>query len=1265
MAETVAFTATQFADGKERIELRRQREAGFLRKAKSELIPKAEWIRLAPPAGMAALSRLRSLPGAEAIAEDDDGLIVPPECIAPLTEHEAHSLGLPPATNLTLELDASGALHDGTISVAKKWLRRGGMPVRVKVTGARIRESSGTARLAEPIYSTNLQVDRLAAAGDGDERRARFAELREMLGDLDGDAVKPDGFISKVRIAYAANFSLDLRTHGGLFDFDPVLFSRSVGENEDGDLVDANETALLTDFEQQKFSTRFRSQRGGKRSYLLSDGTILFVDPLLGKALDIVREKQSATGDERKDFARSPQAYIRERLALDDTGDDEAADRLFIETQQYSERVAGIETWQKPVLPWIKPKPNSWLPESFGIRIGEEPDVVHVDLKPGEAEELLGKIDRAIDGGQKTTAFKGEDVPATPVSRTAVKSVVDLETEIANDTEKGSDNQELPAQLPTYFLKVGENFETLEYSRLTAQATDAVNFVPPPMPACVRSSPKPHQIEAFAWLTEAWDRKVPGLLLADDMGLGKTFQALTFLSWLRSIKAPGQPVLIVAPTGLLRNWQAEIKLHLEHGALGEIVEAFGTNLKSLRLEAGNDIRGGTSKLDVSHWKDAGVVLTTFETMRDYHMSFARVPFSAIIYDEIQKLKNPASQMTRAAKALNADIQVGMTGTPVENRLQDLWSIADVVFPGFLGSSKEFERTYSADDSDALKALQDQLIERDGVAPPFMLRRMKEALLTGLPSKEVVPYEVSMPLEQADAYDRVLARARALRQSGDKGAMLKILHMLRGTSLHPKPPVGLDDFEGYISSSARLAKTFELLDEISRKGEKALVFCEDLDMQAFLAIAFQERFGLSHAVQIINGSVAGSKRQDMVTKFQSRPAGFDVMILSPKAGGVGLTITAANHVIHLSRWWNPAVEDQATDRVYRIGQDKPVTVHIPMAVHPDDAIGPSSFDVRLNRLMERKRELSRGLLVPPESASDIDEMLSAVLDGEKPTPTKHESAGEPAASQTSEPPDPASIDMPESDRGAPFNEGSASDELTPAPTHVVSTSEEGIAAQSSTQSDSDDEAVADDGESISSARSEAPPTRQDRPILSAKPVAKSAIQSPVEAAESRVTEVRRVVYEVGGMRDWTIFNQHIEGCSIQSLRIIDPYCCANEAARRRLVDFVVRFAKASRGVTHVQVKSFDADSVKDCWESDDEQSRDLQSRMAGKLPDAEFRHIQKSRRSAEDLHDRSVTALLENGEKVIWDLGRGIDGVMTARNACTVNAFREPALDTAA
>ena len=1189
MAERIAFTSSQTPEGKERIELRRQRDSGFLRKASSECIARREWVKCAPMAGLAAISRLHSLDERGEIEPAVEHLIVPPSFIAKLTDNEAHAIGLPPATDLILQLQSTGALHDGSIQVEKRWLRRGGVPTRARPNGARIRDLDGIARLPDPLYSTNALVDHLAASSDPDERRARFAELRDHLGDLDDSAVDPDGFISKTRIAYAASFSLDLRTHGGLFDFDPVLFARSARESQDGDLIDQKEASLLTESEQQRFRSRFRSQSGGKRSYLLSDGTILFLDPLLGRALDIVREQQSLPGDARKEFARSPQRFIRERLSLDETSDDDAADRLFIETQQYSERVAGIETWQKPVLPWLKPSPNNWLPERFGIKVGDDPDATFITVEPEQARPLADQIAKARETGAPTVLFEGQEVPASAAAQSAAEALATLVYE-QEPLEPGRVNEPRPS-IQTFFLKVGENFETLDYSRLAAQPIGSLPSEPPAFPTVVRSTPKPHQLEGYAWLTEAWRRGMPGVLLADDMGLGKTFQALAFLAWLRTVEAPERPILIVAPTGLLRNWQAEIGIHLEHGSLGRLVEAFGANLRHHRTEQGNDIRGGTSKLDISGWSNAGVVLTTFETMRDYHMSFARVPFSAIVYDEIQKLKNPASQMTRAAKTMNARMQIGMTGTPVENRLQDLWSITDVIYPGFLGSSRDFENTYPADDEGALRSLQDRLIEPAEGSPAYMLRRMKDSILTGLPTKTVETYKVTMPVAQARAYDQVLARARALRQSGDRGAMLKILHMLRGTSLHPDPPGQVADFDQYISASARLSKTFDLLSIIRDRGEKALIFCEDLEMQAFLAIAIQEKFGLGMPVPIINGTVAGTKRQTQVTEFQARPPGFDVMILSPKAGGVGLTITAANHVIHLSRWWNPAVEDQATDRVYRIGQEKPVTVHLPMAVHPDGAIGPSSFDVRLNDLMERKRSLSRGLLVPPESEADIDDMLSAVLDGEERQPS-----------------DPQ------------VNEA--------------------------------DERSLTSSEAVESVPTVSENARLERPTLVLRTRVSAESATPVDAAEARAEEIRRVVFEVGGLRDWTIFHQHLENEIIDELTIIDPYCCANERARRHLVDFVTRFDKAAAGLHAVRVVSFDAASL-DTYEGDEIQ------RFVSKLPNTAFRHVQKSRRSSGDLHDRSVTARLRCGDTVVWDLGRGIEGVMTANHACTVNAFRMP------
>ncbi|MGB3470569.1 MAG: DEAD/DEAH box helicase [Erythrobacter sp.] len=1219
---TTKFIATPHENGGETIALLREQPGGLFRRASSEMVPVSEWPRFAPQAGQASLALARALDAEDRISEEEDGIVLPPEIVAQLDEADAFAIGFPPTTPLTLQLNSGGSLADGTIKVDTKWVRRGGLPVRADIVGARVREGGKVGRIPEPIYSAFQAALLVNAADDPDERRAAFADLRATLGDEIGAGIKADGFLERVRIAYAANFSLNAKTDHGRFDFDPVLFSRNASENADGDLVDEEEASLLTPRDNQHFQRRFKGQEGGRRSYLLSDGTLLFLDPLLGKALDIVRTKQTGTSQEKREFLRSPQRVLREELKLDAGGDDEAADRLFIETQQFSERVSGIEVWQKPVLPWIKPKPNSWLPEGFGLRIGDPPDARHVELAPGEAETLAGEVETAIASGKESIAWRDESIPATPATLQAARAIADLEHQITAESEEQSSERSEREAVGTFFLQVGENFEQLDYARLPRSETSAEVFQAPELPEGLKSEPKPHQIEAFAWLTEAWQRRMPGVLLADDMGLGKTFQALMFLLWLRRSSAHPKPVLIVAPTGLLRNWQAELVQHIEADLLGPVVEAFGTNLRDFRLEAGSDIRGGTSRLDVSQWEEAGIVLTTYETMRDYHMSFARIPFAAIVYDEIQKLKNPASQMTRAAKALNGRLQIAMTGTPVENRLQDLWSIADTVYPGFLGSSRDFENSFPAHDLERLGDLQQSLIERDENLPPFMLRRMKDEILTGLPEKTARKYPVEMPPAQAQAYDLVLARARALRESGEQGAMLKVLHMLRGTSLHPSPPRGITDINGYIDQSARLKKTFEILEEIEQRGEKALLFCEDLEMQAFLAMAIQDRFSLDRRPMCISGKVAGHKRQDMVTTFQTSPAPFDVLILSPKAGGVGLTITAANNVIHLSRWWNPAVEDQATDRAYRIGQTRPVTIHIPMAVHPDEAIGPSSFDQRLDALMERKRSLSRGLLMPPESARDVDDLLSDVLDGRK---SGTEEGAESASSLAHSSSESQAINVPRT--ASEKSEGDAK------------ASPEGAA----------------DGASavplIVETASEAPAPESRRPILS--------VRTPVEAAEARTPSVQRVVYEQYGPRDWTIFEQFVREAQIDRLEVQDPYCCADEQARGRLLNFVNRFCELAAKLDEVQIVTFDADSVdKRVPETNGDQRADLENRWRNTIGSTPLHLVQRSRRSRGDLHDRFVKAQLENGDAVIWDLGRGIDGVMSAKWSCVVNAFHD-------
>ncbi len=481
----------------------------------------------------------------------------------------------------------------------------------------------------------------------------------------------------------------------------------------------------------------------------------------------------------------------------------------------------------------------------------------------------------------------------------------------------------------------------------------------------------PHQRAGLEWLQRHWLEGSTGALLADDMGLGKSLQALAFLAWLRESAAGVGPFLLVAPTGLLNNWLDEHRKHLHPPGLGEAVQAYGSTLKRLRRSADKELQAGAPALDYSRLRDAAWVLTTYETLRDYQHSFARVRWGAAVFDEAQKVKNPSAGVTDAAMAMSSGFNLMMTGTPVENRPADIWPLLDIAQPAELGTLKDFSRAYESEEAGSrLDQLNQLLLNGDGRAP-VMLRRMKEDHVDGLPQKIVDLREVPMPQVQAAAYADVIERGRSGR------AMLEVLQAMRAVSLHPDAGYsgGIDAF---IAASARLAETFRILNEIKEAEEKALIFCEALELQDFLAEALPKKFRLSGPVGIINGNVPGVRRQEIVDRFQRRPQGFDVMILSPRAGGVGLTITAANHVIHLSRWWNPAVEDQCSDRVYRIGQEKPVTIHLPISRHPE--YGEHTFDVRLNELLERKRGQNRAVLAPPATSKrDLDDLYRATLD----------------------------------------------------------------------------------------------------------------------------------------------------------------------------------------------------------------------------------------------------------------------------------------------
>ncbi len=949
----------------------RLQESALLRSEK--FVPVANWGGSGSSKELAGLAHLVAWTDEDFCEIGEDYICVPHDQIAMLRDSVAYALQLPEIAPYTLNLQNNGTLDQPTFKFRATWLQQTGQPLLgAKRLGAFLSVGNNVYRVPEEIYQLLEATEAFNAASDqGEEARLYYWSLvQELLPDETARSIKTDGYIQSTRIAHAAAFSLDFKTGVDGFTVEPILFSskianKSVAESDsDESIAISDDDRVLPDVQHEVFAEkRFAQFDECQARYALGDGWYVVIDAEAQAALNIVRKIQKSDREKRRQFARNPRAFLRKELG--DSFDEATLERLFIETSEYSDRVSDVGLWEKTVLPWVQKSNDPWLPEKFGLKIGES----YINVEPVDVPRLREMAQEAVAQGQQYFLWGDVDIPASGETLQAIQSLVGLEKPEASEEPgvEGSDPAENGGELPPgpIVLVVDQNLNEVEYTRtLTRRAEQVEDEVP----VTLKSTLKNHQVEGLRWLKESWASGSSGILLADDMGLGKTLQALTFLAWLRERMEKRQitrgPILMVAPVGLLKNWREEVDLHFHLPGLGNELIAYGPDLKALRAEGGREIDTGEATLNTQEMQRADWVLTTYETLRDYQHSFGSIRFSAIVYDEVQKIKTPGTLMTVAAQAMNGDFVLALTGTPVENRLADLWCIMDTLQPGALGGLRDFSARYEKDPTEEdLHSLKDHLMQGSDGAPACMLRRMKAGSLQGLPDKHEHVIEKTMPKAQADIYTEAINRAK---NSNQKGAMLKALQDFRSISLHPTHPDQADP-DNYIADSARLSATFDILDEISKQNHKALIFLESLDMQPVLAGLIQRRYRLPNQPMLISGKVSGAKRQDRVNEFQKARKGFDVIILSPRAGGVGLTLTAANHVIHLSRWWNPAVEDQCTDRVYRIGQDREVHVYYPLAIHP--AFADSSFDLRLHSLLEKKRSLSREMLMPPIDPQD--------------------------------------------------------------------------------------------------------------------------------------------------------------------------------------------------------------------------------------------------------------------------------------------------------
>jgi superfamily II DNA or RNA helicase len=468
---------------------------------------------------------------------------------------------------------------------------------------------------------------------------------------------------------------------------------------------------------------------------------------------------------------------------------------------------------------------------------------------------------------------------------------------------------------------------------------------PLPAPEGFAGQLRPYQERGLGWLAFL-HRFDQGACLADDMGLGKTIQLLAFLQHLKAEQELRRPVLLVAPTSVLTNWKRE---------------AAGFTPELAVREHYGPRRPATPAALAKALKEVDLVLTSYGLLQRDSELLETIDWQGVVIDEAQAIKNPAAKQSQAARDLgrpgrNSRFRIALTGTPVENRVSELWALMDFLNPRVLGDEPFFRQRYRL----PIERYGDMSSLRDLKARvgPFILRRLKtdRAIISDLPEKVELREWVGLAPEQVKLYRKTVDEsldAIARAPLGQKhGQVLALLTKLKQICNHPALALKEDVVDnGFAARSAKLQRLEEILEEVVVAGDRALLFTQFAEWGHLLKAYLQQRW--RREVPFLHGGTSKSERQAMVDRFQDDPRGPQLFLLSLKAGGVGLNLTRASHVFHIDRWWNPAVENQATDRAYRIGQTSRVMVH--------KFITSGSVEERIDRMISDKSRLAEDIV----------------------------------------------------------------------------------------------------------------------------------------------------------------------------------------------------------------------------------------------------------------------------------------------------------------
>ncbi len=459
------------------------------------------------------------------------------------------------------------------------------------------------------------------------------------------------------------------------------------------------------------------------------------------------------------------------------------------------------------------------------------------------------------------------------------------------------------------------------FARVIQDFTKPVDVTPP---ESLKGELRPYQQTGLKWL---WTNvsKGFGVCMADDMGLGKTIQIISLILKLKEEGTLKKPVLVICPTTLMGNWMKELQM-------------FAPSLDAVIYH------GAERHLEVNH----DVILTTYAIMRIDVEELKKQNWGMVIVDEAQNIKNPDTAQTLAIKTLKADVKVAMTGTPVENRLTELWSIFDFINQGYLGSLREFQKSYAIPIERFKETSRAAKLKMS--VSPFVLRRLKtdKHVISDLPEKMVLNEYCYLSKSQAVLYEKTLnemmAKISEFSGINRRGNIFKLITALKQICNHPYQFLKSGEMSRELSG--KMDKCISTVQSILDNGEKTLIFTQYKEMGDILCKVIAEECNTEPL--FFHGSLTVPQREDLINRFQNEDDA-KIMILSLKAGGTGLNLTKATNVIHYDLWWNPAVEDQATDRTYRIGQDKNVMVHRMITL--------GTFEEKIDEMLKSKKELA--------------------------------------------------------------------------------------------------------------------------------------------------------------------------------------------------------------------------------------------------------------------------------------------------------------------